>query len=232
MRDGRRSALKPALAVAAVALIGLIAMVTVMIGMLARRAPASRPRPATSRAAAHGSFLAVTVRALVVTGDNLVTGKEPFSALDLAARNGRVGAIAALLDAGAAVDELDGGPNGWTPLMHAVHKGQESAVDLLLARGADPNAVAAVGHTALDLAAGQGELAIVRRLLAAGATPTPRALTNAVAGGHTEVVRALLERSPRLRLKPGFLARLSLLLARLRGDRETLTLLAQAARRP
>ncbi len=55
------------------------------------------------------------------------------------------------------------------PLHSAVASDSFELVDLLLARGADPNAREASGSTPLHSAAGHGNRAVIDRLLAAGA---------------------------------------------------------------
>lgn len=95
--------------------------------------------------------------------------------LHRAAREGDMAAIAALLQGGADIEE-PGGLNGWTPLLHAIHKRHAPAVKALLAAGASvdgPRAhpAWARGVTPLMMAAGYGQLEIVEALLAAGADP-------------------------------------------------------------
>jgi hypothetical protein len=132
-----------------------------------------------------------------------------FTALDRAARQGRADAIADLVRAGADPDLRDSGPNGWTPLLHAVHKNELASVQALLATGAAVDGRGENGLTPLMLAAAQGEAEIVEELLAAGANPRLRgssgwtALERGVANGHPEVVDALLRNDPGLRLGPG-----------------------------
>ena len=155
-----------------------------------------------------------------------------FPPLHIAARNGDAQAVVTLLDGGAGIDEVDSGPNGWTPLLHAIHKDQLATVKLLLAHGADPNRLALNGTSPLNLAASQGDLETVHVLLAAGARPAGRsgtaALLNAATGGHTEVVRTLLAANPDLKVHPGPRYWVARFLARVRGDRQLLALLRRA----
>jgi hypothetical protein len=88
------------------------------------------------------------------------------------------------------------------------------------------------------MAAGNGQGDVVRRLLKAGADPRHHGedlFTIAVAGGaltdieqpllgrcNTDVVRALLERAPELRLKPNVRGRLALWFARFNNCEEVL----------
>jgi len=168
----------------------------------------------------------------------LACGGPPpdFTPFAHAARTGDVARIASLAAAGHDVNAVDAGGNHWTPLLHAIHKGQRGAVDALLAAGADVHRPAggrrSPGHlTPLLMAVGNGQSDIVRRLLAAGADPRrdgPGIFPTAVAGGaltdienpllghcNADVVRALLERDPTLRLPRNVRGRLSLMFARL-----------------
>jgi len=172
-------------------------------------------------------------------------GRDGISPLMWAARRGQVGAMARLLDAGAAIDLRDRHYHGWTPMLHAIHKGQVEAVRLLLDRGADVNAastdggltplIAASGGCDCDGDRGVKEMdAIVFLLLDRGADPRAEmqgkinALSNAVAAGRTEVVKRLLEAAPDLRMHASLHGEITLLLARLGGRTEILSLLRKS----
>ena len=192
-----------------------------------------RPESALARAAAAED--GERVRALARAGAALdAPDASGFTALDWAARNGRVEAIQALVAAGADPDARDSGPNGWTPLLHAIHKGQAGAARTLLAAGADPNARALNGGVALMAAAIRGDPELVDLLLAAGADPLVRdrgrtALTNAVAGGNPAVVRALRRQAPTLRLRHTFWDLVAVWIARLSGHGDALAALRTGA---
>jgi len=161
--------------------------------------------------------LGILACAVVLAG----CGLEPDTPLIRAARNGDLEVLRALLAAGADPDLADAAGNRWTPLKHAVHKGQAGATLLLLEAGADADRHGDDGVTALIMAAAYGNVDIVRMLLERGADPRARArggitaLSNAAGGGalfditdgpalgtcHVETVRALLERDPALRLE-------------------------------
>jgi ankyrin repeat protein len=151
-----------------------------------------------------------------------------FTALDWAARAGQTEAIAELTRAGADPDFRDSGPNGWTPLLHAVHKNQLGSVRALIAAGAGPNERGENGLTPLMLAAAQGEPEIVEELLKAGANPRLRgplrwtALEQAVTGGNPRVVEALMRKDPGLSLGHGPRGWTLRTLARLAGHSEAL----------
>jgi len=134
--------------------------------------------------------------------------------LATAARTGDTAAIRALIQAGADPDQPSG-INGWTPLMHAIHRNQRESVFALADAGADPDAICCEGLTALMMAAGYGQPDLVVGLLERGADPERRnsaghsALDAAITGaididamtaGHcqTETVRAILGRAPGL----------------------------------
>jgi len=87
---------------------------------------------------------------------------------------------------------------GWTSLMRAVYEGREQVVQALLEQpNIDLSANNDLGATALHLAAANGNAALVRSLLVAGADPsmadrkgrTPGNV--AVAAGHEGVAKLL-----------------------------------------
>jgi len=89
-----------------------------------------------------------------------------------AARAGDAAAIRSLVAAGADPDQ-PAGSNGWTPLLHAIHKNQIVSVQALLDAGAGVNRAAGTANpmTPLMMAAGYGYPDIVRLLLRRGADP-------------------------------------------------------------
>lgn len=174
-------------------------------------------------------------------------GAPDISPMARAARTGDVRAIKAMVAAGQDPNIIDRGGNHWTPLLHAIHKGQAEAVGVLLAAGASVHGATAssltdrpASPTPLMMAVGNGQADIVRRLLAAGADPRadgPGIFTLAVAGGaltdienpllgrcNAEVVRILLRHDPTLRVPRNLRGRLSLLFARFNNCEEVLRL--------
>lgn len=87
-----------------------------------------------------------------------------------AARTGDVKQIATLIRNGADPNQ-PAGVNGWTPLMHAIHKHQLAAARALIDNGADVNARVHDDGTALHMAAGYGYTEMVEMLLEKGANP-------------------------------------------------------------
>ena len=79
----------------------------------------------------------------------------------LAVLRGHDAVAQTLLKAGAAVNH-----DGWAPLHYAAFEGREGMLDALFAAGADVNALAPNKATALMLAARNGHIGVVRRLLA------------------------------------------------------------------
>ena len=183
-----------------------------------------RPEPDTPLTIAVEKGDLERVRALLVQGAAPDTpDRHGLTALIRASRHGNPDIVRALLDAGASPDQNDDYVNGWTPMMHAIHKDQPKVVGLLIAAGADVNRRAPNGCTALMFAAGEGQIDLVTLLLDKGADPRAEtlehttALTNAVAGGYTEIVRLLLARAPDLRLKGILEDRVALALTWIRG---------------
>lgn len=115
-------------------------------------------------------------------------------ALMLAAYHGHGGAVALLLDAGAAPDGVGAGN---TSLMGVAFKGHLDVAALLLDRGADPDARGAAGRTALMTAALFNQPAIADLLLARGADPNAvddagdTASTLALTQGHADLAARL-----------------------------------------
>jgi ankyrin repeat protein len=96
--------------------------------------------------AARGGMLEV-VHALLARGPG--APGDAVQALSAAAGQGQAEVVRTLLAAGV---PSDGGLPGWTALMQAAANGHLRAADVLLAAGADPNAVSSTGKTPLGLA--------------------------------------------------------------------------------
>ena len=196
-----------------------------------------KPETPLTSAAQDGDF--EQVRRLLASGMSVdETGGYGFTPLIWAARGGHVSVIRELLKHGAN-PELRAGVNGWTPLMHAVHKGQEAAAMALVDGGAAVDATDGRGTTALIMAAGYGYSGIVKGLLKRGANPYSatadgsNALTVAVGGVpdidrftvascQASTVEALLDKAPDLRLQQNVSGRVARLSARLGNCGEVL----------
>ena len=99
---------------------------------------------------------------------------DGFTALGLACFFRHAEAARRLLDLGADPSLPAANALKFAPLHSAVAAGSYEIVDLLLARGADPNPRDAQNNTPLHSAAGHGDPRITARLLAAGADKTAR----------------------------------------------------------
>jgi len=160
----------------------------------------------------------------VLSAGCLAEAPARFTTLAIAARTGDLATMHRLLASGVSPNVVDPGGNRWTPLLHAIHKEQLASVDLLLRSGADPK-LSVNNLQPLLMAVATGNAPIVRRLIQAGADPRSddNIFLTAVSGGalsdldnpllgrcNGEVVKALLERAPDLRLRPGPRARIAL----------------------
>src|ERR1700681_513300 len=190
--------------------------------------PRARPHTPLAVAAASGSPKELRRELAIHPG---VRGGESLDAVIWASRSGRTDSIAELVHAGVDPNQQDSGPNGWPPMIHAVHKNQLGSVRALLAAGAEPDLANPDGLTPLMLAAAQGEGDIVEELLASGADPRLKqpggetALTYAATEADSRCIKALLHRAPDLRLGDSWKDWLAPRLARLRGRREVVALL-------
>ncbi|KAG2500109.1 hypothetical protein HYH03_001691 [Edaphochlamys debaryana] len=102
------------------------------------------------------------------TAPVLVPPQAPEPELHAAARLDRVGAVEALLAAGADVDARDGA--GRTALFVAAAEGRQAAAEALLQAGARPNAAAHDGWTPFGIAAAGGRVDLVGAMLPKGAS--------------------------------------------------------------
>jgi len=116
-----------------------------------------------------------------------------------AAAAGDVDRVRALLDTDPSLRDAHA-RDGWTPLHLAGHFRQTATIELLLARGADVNAVSRNADANAPLhaaAAGGADAMLMGRLIAAGARVNHRqssaytALHEAAAIGNADVVRLL-----------------------------------------
>jgi hypothetical protein len=126
--------------------------------------------------------------------------EDGVTTLMIAALTGRVEVMAALIDAGATVDLQ--APDGTTALLAAGAFARTTreikGIELLLARGADPNLANAEGNAPLMMAARHGLVDAAVLLLKAGADPRranrygSTALMQAARGHLVETVRILV----------------------------------------
>jgi hypothetical protein len=194
------------------------------------------------------------VQQLLAQGGKADATDTGITPLMTASRRGDLAVMTALIDAGADINRQDQWVNGWTPMLHALHKQQRKAVALLLERGANPNQAGWSGETPLMFAALDNDTETMSLLLARGARATARsrsgesALDIAVAGGafadptdrswlggcYPKAVRLLLEADPTLKMRDGFGPLSARWWARMKGCSETLALIssAPAAARP
>ena len=91
-----------------------------------------------------------------------------ISLLQHAANNGRMQAAAALIEAGASLNQ-NNGPSHWTALHYAAYRNNAAMAQLLLDAKADPNVATPDGERPLHTAAHAGDLDVIKALVKAGA---------------------------------------------------------------
>jgi hypothetical protein len=141
----------------------VLAVALLLAGAIVSAMTFSRRQELLVHAATRGD--AAIAKALLTIGadpNSKATGSTPLYA---AAWAGRVEAAECLLDAGAAVDSTDA--KDMTALMAAVGRGDDAMAKLLLARGANVNAVACCGSP-LDIALTNRAESTARLLEASG----------------------------------------------------------------
>jgi ankyrin repeat protein len=131
-------------------------------------------------------------------------GKDGDTALTLAASNGDVEIVSALLAAGADPNQ-SGGYFHAPPIYHAVINGHARVLEKLLASGADPNRKDKRGLAPLVKAADRDDLEIVKLLLDAGADPKIKEDSTGITpmmvepGLHDSAIKALLREAVKKR---------------------------------
>lgn len=144
-------------------------------------------------------LMATYYRKTDVVAELIGTGIE----LDIfeASATGQAGRVRELLKRDAALANAFS-PDGFFPLGLAVFFGRDNVFEILLAAGADVNAVTreSMKITALHSAVAAGRIAMARTLIARGANVNPRQAENGVTplheaagGGGMELARLLLE---------------------------------------
>ena len=137
------------------------------------------------------------VVALLRAGASANLPYKGMTPLYIAAKEGNLVVVEALVKAGAAVDQAEA--DGWTPLLVAAQEGHLAAVEALVKAGAAVDQAEADGATPLYCAAQEGHLAVVEALVKAGAAvdqaeangATP--LYIAAKNGHLAVLEALVK---------------------------------------
>lgn len=122
---------------------------------------------------------------------------DGFMPVGLAAFFGHASTVRLLLEAGADARAVARNDMKVQPLHAAVAARSPEIVEMLFARGVDPNAPQQVGYTPLMAAAGSGDQALVSLLLAHGADPSLIAEDGRTAAalaqdhGHAEIAERL-----------------------------------------
>lgn len=148
------------------------------------------------RQAALDGLIDIVRQGIADGNDTNAKDANGMNALHMAAFNGHHEIVKILLKNGAKVDERDG--TGKSALIHAASGPFPATVDLLLDSGADVNLVDSTEEfTALMMAAAEGQLEVVKRLIKRGADPSmvdtdgDGAMKFAMQKRHVEVIQFL-----------------------------------------
>ncbi|CAN9387812.1 unnamed protein product [Alternaria alternata] len=141
-----------------------------------------------------------TLVKLLLDGDSTLvdsTGAGFFNPLHIAAREGHLGVIEVLLEAGADINAMQSDD---TALIRATSRGHKETVALLLDKGAEVNALNGYKSNAIQVASSNGNKEILEVLLDKGADVNAvavegdTALQKASYKGHKEIVDLLIGR--------------------------------------
>ncbi len=146
-----------------------------------------------------------------------------------AARARDLPALRALLTQGAPVNGAQG--DGGTALHWAAHWDDVDAAALLLGKGANPGVANDLGVTPLSLACLNASLAMVQRLLTAGADPnaaTVPPLVTCARTGNAAAVKALIDRKADVRAREPHRDQTALMAAAAEGHVEAVRVLLEA----
>lgn len=149
--------------------------------------------------AAENGHSSVTRILLNKGSDVSITAHEGFTALHISSQSGHLAVTEMLVKAGAEVQART--VNGFRPLYLAAFYGHSEVMRALLDAGANPDSRLPNGESPLYTAASRGKLGAVRELFRAKANPlltrtgqmTCVPLDGAAGGGHSEVVRELIQ---------------------------------------
>jgi ankyrin repeat protein len=117
-----------------------------------------------------------------------------LTALLVCSRNGwaqHLDMIKVLLDAGANVNQM-GTEHHFTPLMLSAYNGNIAIVQELIRRGADVSLLDKNGNSAIDKAATNGHLDVVKMLIASGAVVANEVFNDVIENGHIAILKYLL----------------------------------------
>ncbi|MCX5924739.1 MAG: ankyrin repeat domain-containing protein [Candidatus Dependentiae bacterium] len=157
-------------------------------------------------AALKGDMKAVNKILAMAVVDVNAGDKDGLTSLMLAAEQGHVAVVEALIRAGARVNEVDNYYD--TALMIAARLGHAGMVEALIKAGAKVNKVNPLGLTALIIAVEEGHGAVVEVLIKAGADPRQKNSENkdawkiADATMKNVITEALIEKETSQALKP------------------------------
>ena len=168
-------------------------------------AAGATPSPTLADLAEHGNSAGVL--ALVKKGVDVNQPQaDGATALHWAAHHNDVALAKRLLASGAKPNTTN--DYGVTPLFLAAINGSVEMLDTLLTGGANANATRPAGETVLMSAVRSGSTAAVARLLKGGANPNAAQLSKgqsalhwAVAEGHVEIARTLIEAGAHITLR-------------------------------
>ena len=148
-----------------------VSVAILCLGLFASSSNAQDTDPALVAAAKSGDI--TTLGQLLGKGTDPETrDKDGISALEWACGSGHLDAVKALVDAHAAVDGAYNADK-FTPLMRAARFGHPEIAAFLIASGADVNAQASQGRTALGFAVMAKHRDIAELLKKGGAKPSP-----------------------------------------------------------